>query len=140
MREGFRHHVALRALLEAVVADGSRCVEAFLDVPVLKDLGGGIGLLRPDAGEAVGLEFHAHRQRVGIGLGGAHAGLGDLVGDAEQVLHMVANLMRDHIGLGEIARCAELVLHVLVEGEVDVDLLVGRAIERAHGGLGAAAG
>ena len=84
MREGFRHHIALRLLLQPVVADGGSGIEALLDVAILEDLGGGICLLRPDAGEAVGLQLHLHREGVGVGLGGAHAGLGDLVGNAEQ--------------------------------------------------------
>ena len=47
---------------------------------------------------------------------------------------MVADLVREHIGLREIARRAELLAQLIVEREVDVNLLVDRAIERP--GLG----
>ena len=62
-----------------------------------------------------------------------------LAQDAEEVLHVVADLVRDHIGIGEIAAAAELLLHVVEEGHVEIDLLVDRAIERTHGGLRLAA-
>ena len=44
----------------------------------------------------------------------------------------MADLMRDDIGLGEVAWRFEPVLQLLVEVEVDIDLLVVRAVERAH--------
>ena len=53
--------------------------------------------------------------------------------------------MRDDVGLGELAALApdvtatETPLEILKEGGVEIDLLVVRAIERAHGGLGEAA-
>ena len=43
---------------------------------------------------------------------------------------MVADLVGDHVGPGEVAGGAELARHVVVEGEVEVDALVGRAVER----------
>ena len=62
-----------------------------------------------------------------------------LVGDAEQGLHVMADLVRDHVGLGEVARCLEAVLQLPVEVEVDVDLVIERAIERPHRRLAGAA-
>ena len=56
--------------------------------------------------------------------------------DAEQVLHVVADLVRDHIGLGEFAGLAaaalEAHLHVAEERGVEIDAPVARAIERPH--------
>ena len=90
------------------------------------------GVIGPDAGEAVGLQLHAHLERVGLRLAHALARGLDLIGDAEQLLHVMADLMRDDIGLGHVARRVEAVLQLLVEVEVDIDLLVVRAVERAH--------
>ncbi len=45
---------------------------------------------------------------------------------------MVADLMGDDIGLGEIAGRSEAARQLVEEGGVDVDLLVGRAIEGPH--------
>ena len=64
----------------------------------------------------------------------AHLRLG-----AEQVLDVVAVLVGQHVRLGELALGAELVGELLVEGQVDVDLVVGRAVERADAGVGLAA-
>ena len=46
----------------------------------------------------------------------------DLVGDAQQVLHVVADLVGDHVGLREIAGRAEARAQRVEEAEVDVDL------------------
>src|ERR1700730_6004430 len=51
----------------------------------------------------------------------------------------MAYLMRDDISVGEVATAAEAPFHVLEEGRIEIDLLVSRAIERAHGRLGATA-
>jgi hypothetical protein len=53
---------------------------------------------------------------------------------------MVPHLVRDHVGLRKITRCTQLVLQRLVEHQVDIDLLVARAVERPHGALPGAAG
>ena len=52
----------------------------------------------------------------------------------------MAHLVGDHVGPGEVAGGAELAPHVLVEAEVEIDALVGRAVERTdRGGRAAAA-
>ena len=111
------------------IADGG--VERVLDVAGLED----VALLRrvpPDAGEAVGLELHADGERV-LEVGALLLRLAHLLVDAEDVLHVVADLVREHVGLREVAALgAEARAQVLVEAEVDVRLLVERAVERPH--------
>ncbi len=54
---------------------------------------------------------------------------------------MVADFMRNHVALGKIAVGAQLAFHVVIEGEIDIDGAVRRAVERPHNGLpGATAG
>ena len=58
----------------------------------------------------------------------------------EQVLHVVAVLVRDDVRLRERpALRAELRLQLVEEAEVDVDALVARAVERPDVGGGRAA-
>lgn len=64
----------------------------------------------------------------------------DLVRDAEQFLHMVADLMGDNIGLGKVAWCLETIFQFVEKGKVDIDLLVTGTVEGASGRLGQAAG
>ena len=71
---------------------------------------------------------------------GALLGAMHLVRDAHQMLHVVADFVRDDVGLGEFAGCVETLAEVAVEGEVDIDALVGRAVERSHRRLAGAAG
>ena len=60
--------------------------------------------LCPDAGEAVGLQLDPHLDAVRLRLAAGRAlRLLRLRQDAEQVLHVMADLVRDHIGLRELA-------------------------------------
>src|SRR5438477_375063 len=63
---------------------------------------------RPHAGIAIGLQLE--RDGIAIRFGaarGALLGSARGIAGAEQLLHVMAHLMRDHIGLRKIARCAE---------------------------------
>ena len=94
----------------------------------------------PDAGEAVGLELLPHRERIAFRVGRPGAARQCTCSrEAEQVLHVVPHLVRDHVGLREIAGRLEPLAQLVVEREVDVHLLVSRAVERPHGRLREAA-
>src|SRR5690606_20807167 len=56
----------------------------------------------------------------------------DLPGDPGQVLDVVTVFVSDHVVAGEVAAGAHLAVELVVEGGVDVDRLVGRAVERPH--------
>ena len=138
VRPRLRVHLALRLLLDAVVADRRGGVEAGVDV-VLRELLDQAGLdrvRRPDAGVAVGLELGAH----GPALRPLPVAA-DALEDAELVLDVVAVLVRDHVRLGERRLAgAEARLELVEEAEVDVDELVARAVEGADLGGGRPAG
>ena len=74
MRELFRHDVALGLLLQAVVADGLRGGDRFFHVALFEDVPFLIGIMRPNAGEEIGLEFQPHGKLV-FGLVGAACGV-----------------------------------------------------------------
>ena len=120
MREAFRHDAALRLLLQAVVADGRGRGQRRFEVARFEHVFHGVGTLAPDAGQAICLQFHAHGQGIALALANALLGLMYLVGDAEQVLDVVADLVGDDVGLGKFAGGLEALLEVAVEGEVDI--------------------
>ena len=129
--------VALRLALERIVANRGGGAQRRLDVarldkrwlalaePIL------VLLRRPEAGEAIGLQLHLHLDVVGGGPAGGALRLLRLGQDAQQVLHLVSDLVRDHIGLRELAGLAAEV----AERGVEINRLVDRAIERPHGAL-----
>ena len=89
--------------------------------------------MRPDAGEAIGLQFQLYRQLVGANrIAPLPLGL-HLPGDTEQILHMMANFMPDDIGLREITRRAKTAAQFLEERQFDLDLVVARTVERPGG-------
>ena len=113
-----------------VVADGLGGGDALgdvlvgdvLDEPVA--LGGG----GPHAGVAVGLQLQADGVGVGALLGA------DPAHGAEQVLDVVAVLVGEHVGAYEGGvLAAELLEDGVEEGRVEVDGLVGGAVERPDG-------
>src|SRR5258705_2806205 len=137
--ESFGNHVALSAFLNCVVADLGGGVQALFDIARLKDLALAIGEAGPDAGKTVCLQLKPHGKGIGFALGGAPLTGLDLVHDAEQVLHVMADFVRNHIGLGKIAGSFETVVEFTKESEVDINFLVVAAIEGAGGGLREAA-
>ena len=129
VRPGLGLDPAAAPALEAVVADGRGGPQALLEVARLEHAPLAGGVVAPHAGEAVGLQLQAHRQLVGLASVPPAAAAPHLVVDAEQVLHVVADLVRDDVGLGEVAGRAEAPFQLVVEAEVDVDL-AGRAGSR----------
>ena len=85
-----------------VVADGIGGVQRFFQVAFLQPVVALLGVIGPDAGIAVGLQFLAHQQTVvafhprATLAGGLH-----LLRNAEQCSHVMTDLMGDHIGLGK---------------------------------------
>src|SRR5579872_4265612 len=133
MRERLRRDVAGRHLLQAVVADSGGGAEAGVDVALIDDVAL-LGGVRPDAGETIGLEFESDRKRIAfrrITLLEA----ADLPLDAEQLLHVMTDLVREDVGLRELAGRAETCAQLVVKSEIDIYLLIGRAVERTCCGL-----
>ena len=62
MGEGVRHHLTARLLLQAVITDGAGRVEGFFQVAGLQPVMPALRVMRPDSGQAVGLQFLAHQQ------------------------------------------------------------------------------
>ncbi len=150
--ERVRYHVALRPALQRVVADRRGGAQRSLDVARVNErrlalrAQGRVLAVSPDAGEAVGLQLDLDLDLVGVGTAaGALLRLLRLRQDAEQVLHVVADLVRDHIGLREQARLAAGITAAEAGGDlveergVEIDLLVDRAVERPHRALRRAA-
>ena len=86
----------------------------------------------PDACEAVRLQFHFDGKSVHFGLRRvllqlAHFGL-----NPQQLLHVMADFMRDNVALSKITVSAKLAFHVIVKREIDIDGAVCRAVERPH--------
>jgi hypothetical protein len=96
--------LALRLPLQAVVADRRGGRQRLLGLARFEDLLHAVGAMAPDAGEAVGLQFEPHRQRIGGGpVAAALLRRVHLVGNAEQVLHVMTDFVRDHVSLGKLA-------------------------------------
>ena len=120
---------AASLLLEVVVADGVCAAEGFLDVARFERLEFLLSVIGPDAGEEIGLKLEANGELVPLALAGAAASSVDLVGDAEDFLHVVADFVGDDVGLGEVAGCAEAVLQFAIEVEVKVNTFIFGAVK-----------
>ena len=140
MRERLRHHVAHAFFLQTVITDGAGGTQCLLDIALLEHLATAVGMIAPQPGKTVGLQFQLYGQCIRLGLADAALRLPDLVADTQQVLHVMADLVGNDVGLGEVTGRPVPLFEVLEEGEVDVDLVIGRAVERSHRGCCHAAG
>src|SRR6266581_1502133 len=139
------HDVAASLLLQPVVADCRRGFQRLVDVARLDQLPALLRAIGPNAGEAIGLQLDAHLQLIGLDLAERMLALLRLRQDAEQVLHVMPDLVGNHVGLRELAglavvAAAEPALQVAEERGVEIDAPIVRAIERPHGGARGAAG
>jgi len=90
--EGIRHNIALCLPLDAIVADGACRVQRLVDVSRLDDVLAFLRVIAPHAGEAIGLQLYANLQGILLDLAHALPHRLDLVHDAEQLLHVMADL------------------------------------------------
>src|SRR4051794_3016264 len=88
--------------------------------------------MRPHAGKIIGLQFQAHRKGLSALLSSPLLSALHLVGDAKLVLHVMPHFMGDYIGLGGVSRRVKTPLQFLEELEIQVNVLVARAIERTN--------
>ena len=116
------------ACLDPVVTDRSGGVERVGDVGLreLLDEAGLDCVARPDSREAVRLELDAHGPALrALVLRAAE--------DAQEILDVVAVLVGHHVGLRERPSLgAEVLAELVEEAEVDVDVLIGGAVEGPH--------
>ena len=100
MREAVRHDITLRLLLQRSSPIAAAVSSAASTSPGSINFHAASDRVGPDAGEAVGLQFDLHLQRFASALLPARCCSLHLRQNAEQVLHVMADLVRDHIGLG----------------------------------------
>ena len=141
MGEAIGDDAALGLALQLVVADRRRRGHRLIDVAIVDHPAAAlpVGAVGPDAGETIGLQLGPHRKCVAIALAHALAHLLHLARDAEQVLHMMSDLVGDDVSLRELAWRAKTRRKLVEEAEVEIDPLVGWTVERSHGGLADAA-
>src|SRR6476620_8023471 len=60
--------------------------------------------------------------------------------NAQEILDVMPNFMRDNVGLGEISRRMKSVAKILKETHIEINFLIFGAIERTHRRLGKSAG
>src|SRR4029453_5717574 len=135
MRKRIRHDIALRLLLDAIVAHRRSGGESFLDVAGV-ELVALLREIRPRAGVAVGLQLETHRQRVVAALVDPLPSRVDLLHHAGEVLHMMADFVRDHEPLRKTAGSPEAPREFVEESRIQVELAVPRAVERSDGSVG----
>ena len=97
----FRVAPTLRPMLKSIVADRGRCTEAGFKVARFDQISIQLRMIPPHTGKAVCLQFHWDHTHF-LPPETPDAAGGNFFSDAEQILHMMADLVRDDIGLSEI--------------------------------------
>src|SRR5262249_61475475 len=97
--------------------------------------------VRTNHGKATPLQLDSELQNIGVCLAHPTLRLLHIGKQSEQILHVVADLVRDHIILRELTGLAANVtgakpsLKILKETCIEIDLLIQRAIKRTHSRL-----
>ncbi len=112
MIERFRHHIALRPLLQVVVADLKRSIDRFLYVAILKRVELLVVVSRPHACEIISLKLQPHTYLVCLSLAQSAHLCVCLVEYAELILHGVSYLMRYHVCESEITVSTDGLAHI----------------------------
>src|SRR4029077_14052748 len=89
-----------------------------------------VGVTRPNAGEKICLQLEPNREPIRFRFADATALCIHAIGNAEQFLHVMSNLVGNNVGLREIASCTQAFLELTEKPEVDVNLSILRTIER----------
>ena len=66
MGKGFGCDIPPRLFLQAIVTDSACRVQRLLYIPAFEQLPGSVGIVGPDAGQTIGLQFQFYRQRIGL--------------------------------------------------------------------------
>jgi hypothetical protein len=108
-----------------------------LNVAWLDRLPSLIGIIGPDSGETVGLQFDPHLNTICFRLAACLLLCPlRLRQNAEQVLHVMTDLVGDHVSFGEFAGLAgaatEALLNVTEERGIEINASIVRAVERSH--------
>ena len=141
MGERFRRSTSLSLFLQPVVADGLGQLKTFLQVAVLHRTKHLVVVVCPYAGIVVGQQLQADADLIATHLVGLTHGLMGLVERSQEVLHVVAYLVGNDVGVGKIATLdTQLALHLGEERQVNIQLLVARAIEGTDGSRSRATG
>ena len=128
MGEALRTYCSTLHSLQVIIAHSRCCLQTGCDIGVVNFLSL-LGAVRPDACEAVRLQFEIDGERVPFRriLAGE---LPDLPFDSENILHMMTKLVRDNVSLRKVRIAAAEAPEFIPEAEVDVHLFVSRTIER----------
>ena len=118
MSPAFRLHVPTRHLLQSVVTNRRGGAESLFKVSMLDQVPSLLGMIAPHAGIAIGLKLHTNRQGIAFGFRRLSLETVHFFRDAEQVLHMVADLVRNHIGLGKVPGGSKAMLHFIEEPQI----------------------
>jgi hypothetical protein len=112
MGEGVGYDVALLLPHDPVVSHRGGRVDALLDVLRVKEVCVLLGEVRPYAGQKVGLQLYPNRELVELPLVYPASLRFVLIRYAEQVLHVVTDLVSENVGQREVSRRA-IPLHIM---------------------------
>ena len=137
MGERFRMHAPGRHPLQPIVSHRGRRAEAGFHIAGVNDIALG-RRVTPDPGETVGLQFQTDRERVSLG-GVRHLPSPDTSFDAENLLNVMSDFMRDHVRLRELTGGSEALAQFVEEAEIEIHFFVLGTIEGPGRRLGGSA-
>src|SRR6187402_8446 len=137
MCEALRTYRTSTHLLQVVVTHGSRRFQRVRHVRLVQ-LSTRLHRMSPDARITVCLQLQPYRQGIPLSWVRSHS-LRHFSLCPQDILHMMPQFMGHNVALRKVACVATDTLQLVPEAQIDIDLLVLRAVEGASGTLGVAA-
>ena len=120
--------------LYAIITNCASRLYPRLHIALIDEITLGRGVC-PDAGETISLQLQADGKGICLGrvlqLQGAH-----LVGNAQEFLDVMSDLVCNHVCLGELALSPKSTFQLVIKAQVDIDFFVCWTIKRSRGRLG----
>jgi len=125
--------------LESVIANRAGRAHRFFDIAGFHNVLDPVGVTSPNAGQEIRLQLKPDREPIVFRLTHPTARRLQAIGDAEQILHMMPNFVRNDVGLCEIPSCTQALLQYTVKTKVDINASIFRAIKRTGRATGESA-
>ena len=134
MGKGIRYHIALSLFLEPVIANGRRGLQSRFDVARFDKFPRLLRVICPHSGKAISLQLDPDLDRVRVYFIHSLLCLLRFRQNSEQILYVMADLVRDHVSLRKLTGLATDIagaasFKVAKERGVEINLAIVRAVE-----------
>ena len=119
--------------MQSIIANRAGRAHRFLYIASFHNMLDPVGITSPNAGKKICLQLEPDREPIVFSFTDPPSHRLHTIGNAEQILHVMSNFVRDDVGLRKIASCTQAILEFMEKTQVDVNASIFWTIERTSG-------